>query len=896
LPTTMTISSSGDEAQSHDWSAYYDDSGQLYYYNAVTEESSWTAPAEGFHPAPPPEGTDPVVDYTSSQSQQAVVVDAQDETQEGGSTPTPMSPVGGGSEPESDDTVSSDEDSSQGGADDAASSSNAGQGDHDAAVDELPVAATVTYSSGWVAYHDDEGREYYYNAETGATQWEKPDDEVLDQAHTAEKDSDEAIEYELTRVETTPPQSPFIEEEPERVPTPEPEIDPKVKRLQDAEAALNLPDSILELGCIDNVNILLQELGGSEGGQKAMQSLVNNFQGQTAICGLLCQWLTEMKVPDESEDALEEAADDIRESVQEVINKIAKERFNKAVGDSIFRLKKAEAVFLDEMMESERWRKLLIDLSASNKDSTLLKFCLKSISNRGHHREIIKRINPSDHFAVFNAMLASEFAVVGKIAFGSTSDLDTALGMSELVEDLRRTCTSTAYTYIYAIEVLRYLIEEASHLSDQGQMREAIRKWERIQEELENAMMDPSVSSTTAGSSSLFRKRRLDIALTISELQQQQRRRLDPTVSNVDRHDNERHHNSLETAVLGLLRKSAMGTQLDDNNLDQLLPKNGSDGGEVGKLLISHPLAIKALLGHLFKPGSTRVLSLLTRAKCAHLIALAVMAAEKVSNEYSGKGSLVGITDKKAHEEEIKGMLLTGSQMCELVENMVSFTVSSKIEENNASAGMKLCALALKSAPVAQGVISWSLEVVRGSDFVTSASYPTLSPCILGLVRIIASKHPFTRRTAMDVALTFLGHTNSEISSQKMNSLKEQSLRLLIILLCKGEATSVFGSIAALLNAQGTSVIDSSLLRYFVSGLLDVVMPPFSLVMIRSMGAMLSTKPCIEAVRSTFFGDVNQARLNSIVDRFRESVQNDEALKANANDKKLVSLLVASYC
>ena len=863
--------------QTHNWSAYYDDDGQLYYYNAVTQESSWTPPDEAYHSAEEPLPTETLQDDMEA------------------STPMPSSSWKR-SEPESNNSLSEDNTPER----------NKNQTivdpvndtiDHDHDATSTDNHSTLI-ASLWVAYTDDEGREYYYNTDTGETQWEKPDDATQQPTTPAIKTGHGEPINDSQRVETPPHPSPDmeVEPEPERVPTPELEIDPKVKRLQDSETALNLPDSILELGCLENVNVLLEELGGSEGGQKAMQSLVNNFHGQTAICGLLGQWLAEIKEPDKTqiEDTVQVAADEIRQSVQETIYKIAKEKFNQTVGDNIFQLKKTEAIFLDEMMESERWRKLLIDLSATNNDSTLLKFCLRSISNRGHHREIIKRINPSDHFAVFNAMLASEITVVGKMAFGASSDLDTTMGMTELVDDLKRTCTSTSYTYLYSMEVLRYLVEQAKKSSESRQMNTAIRKWERLKEDLENAMIDPSIAAATAGSSSLYRKRRLDVALTISELQQHQRRRLDPAASNEEQLDNDRHQNSLETALLNLLKKSAAGALPEDSALEQLL--SGCDKSEVGKLLISYPLAMKTLLGYLFKPGSARVSSLLTRAKCAHLVALAVMAAETVSNHESGERTHTDPIELKCQEELIKGMLLTGSQMCELVENMVSFTVSSNVEENNASAGMKLCALALKSATVAQGVVTWSLEVVRGSDFLNSASYPTLSPSILGLVRIIATKHPFTRRTVMDVALTFLGHTNSEISSQKMNSLKEQSLRLLVILLCKGEVISVFGMVTSLINRQGVAVIDSSLLRYFVGGLLDVMKPPFSLVIIRAMGAMLLSKMCIEAIRSKFFGDVNQGRLKCIVTQFEVGIENGESVKATVSDKKLVSLLVSVYC
>jgi hypothetical protein len=306
----------GEEAPSYDWSAYYDDNGLLYYYNAVTEESSWTAPNEGFHPPPVQQEGMPVevAEIESGLTNHSALNsgDSEEATMEETRT-----------QPREDNN-----------------NNNNGSADNQDGVIESSAGS-------WVAYTDDEGREYYYNAETGATQWEKPQDGVLldlpppeiqddndnndyephidnnrDEEHDGTPPSDDDSGDEDNGISTHSSPIPL---EPERETTPEPEIDPKVKLLQDAEAGLNLPDSILELGCIDNVNILLQELGGSEGGQKAMQALVTNFNSQTAICGLLGQWLTEMKGTAETEDsdAFEVAANEIRGDVQEVICKIA---------------------------------------------------------------------------------------------------------------------------------------------------------------------------------------------------------------------------------------------------------------------------------------------------------------------------------------------------------------------------------------------------------------------------------------------------------------------------------------------------------------------------------------------------------------------------------------------
>ena len=84
-------------------------------------------------------------------------------------------------------------------------------------------------------------------------------------------------------------------------------------------------------------------------------------------------------------------------------------------------------------------------------------YCLQSISKKGHHREISRRVDQSDYFRVFDSMLASELEAIGTIATGGgdavqddTNDDNDELdgGLSALVADLRRTCTSTSYTYL----------------------------------------------------------------------------------------------------------------------------------------------------------------------------------------------------------------------------------------------------------------------------------------------------------------------------------------------------------------------------------------------------------------------------------------------------------------
>lgn len=113
---------------------------------------------------------------------------------------------------------------------------------------------------------------------------------------------------------------------------------------------------------------------------------------------------------------------------------------------------------------------------------------------------------------------------------------------------------------------------------------------------------------------------------------------------------------------------------------------------------------------------------------------------------------------------------------------MVSFTVLDKAEASHGSVGMHLSAMCMKYAAIAEGAMIWAKELASGSDFVTTAAYPTLSPCILSLARLICIYHPMTRPAVLEVSLIFMGHSNREISHQKMQSIKASFNALLISL------------------------------------------------------------------------------------------------------------------
>lgn len=765
-----------EEEQTHVWSAFYDDSGQIYYYNAETQESAWEAPEEGFNPPPPPE------------------------------------------------------------------------------------------TSEWVAYEDDEGREYYYNATTGETQWEKPEGFVPQAATDGEATVEENTvgEHAEPTKENDDPQpeegaSPTPVPEPAKSPSPPP-VDPAVARLQAAEEALERPDSVLEPSCISNIG----EVAASKNPTVAINALIKSYHGQTAVCGLLAKWTTALQGP--------QVADRIRETAATVIHKAAKEGFKKDTADAIINLSKSEVVFLQEMMDSSRWRKLLIELTAQHRDSAVLLYCLKAISAKGHHREIAQRMDQSEFFAVFNAMLLSELSVVGCQSVSSGSDISAAVAFPDLVDDLCRSCESTSFTYLYSKMLLQELetmaLKEIEDDPEPERFRRAIEKWRAVGQSLEMAMIDPSV----AGSSAIIRKRRIETALVFSDLQQKRQKT--------------KQGDDLESTLLVLLQKHAAGIQPMESILDKLLPSGLETSTRgVGELLLQYPIALQALLTPLFKSGRAGNASPSLKNKCARLVALATLAADTTTKEAVEEGEAI---DELAFQR----MIRQGSQLCEQLETLISFVVDFDDKEPLVSPGQKLYSLALKCPPVGLGAILWAKEFTRGRDYALSASFPTLSPSILSLVRLVAVKYPATRKDALEIALTFLGHSNPDISYQKINAIKECALRLILFLLMKGEVIPVLTSFVKRLRRN--SDLDASLIRYFVTGALQIVRPPVSPVFVRLFGQLLEINRVCDALRTSYVKAEQQKQLVDLLNGFASTKLHDGS-ELPQQDVKMVQSLQEMY-
>ena len=157
-------------------------------------------------------------------------------------------------------------------------------------------------------------------------------------------------------------------------------------------------------------------------------------------------------------------------------------------------------------------------------------------------------------------------------------------------------------------------------------------------------------------------------------------------------------------------------------------------------------------------------------------------------------------------------------------------------------------------------------------------------------------QHPFARSDALHVGLAFIRHTNSEVSYQKVNSIKECALRLLIFLLVEGDIVPVLSALTQRVQQVGSSELDASLIRYFVGGVLDVVQSPVSPIFMRMFGLFLMSSNVMDAVRSTYFAESNRKRLLTLVNDFYSSNTSRSQNHSAADEiRSLVSALISTY-
>ena len=248
---------------------------------------------------------------------------------------------------------------------------------------------------------------YYYDKVTRQTQWKMPlelqdfmkrlDESISDKITKTSKkvksidipsNASNEISFQENLISTN------IETE-KNLASEIPEVD-LVKEKSDLLNLITLPDFILE----DNSREILQKLiiDHKENPMDIISQASESYVGQPHMTHILSEWilLGNHFIENTSSAHLENLKSgqfelkthdtEIESILYDQLRNLVKTRFHNSRADELVGPSKSVPVFLTDMINDFQCRKLLIELFDSNRDSVVLRWCLRQISLKGCHR------------------------------------------------------------------------------------------------------------------------------------------------------------------------------------------------------------------------------------------------------------------------------------------------------------------------------------------------------------------------------------------------------------------------------------------------------------------------------------------------------------------------------
>ena len=110
----------------------------------------------------------------------------------------------------------------------------------------------------------------------------------------------------------------------------------------------------------------------------------------------------------------------------------------------------------------------------------------------------------------------------------------------------------------------------------------------------------------------------------------------------------------------------------------------------------------------------------------------------------------------------------------------------------------------------------------------------------------------------------------------------------------QGMALPVISAVQNRLQKGGSSEMDSALVRYFVTGILEIVLPPLSLPFVRALGSLLMERSCIDALKSQHFDRGKMSQLIQLLGAFDATFSYEKGSLLD-DDESLLSMLMSAY-
>eukprot|EP00727_Mastigamoeba_balamuthi_P000307 m51a1_g10273 hypothetical protein (594) ;mRNA; r:56116-58921 len=205
-----------------------------------------------------------------------------------------------------------------------------------------------------------------------------------------------------------------------------------------ALAALGESDAVMEPRVFSQMREALAGTGPA-GAAAVIAALSSSYKGYAQMANAVSAWLSECAGGPQATAG----------AVQDALHKLVLARFDPARADAALNTTSAPA-WLDGMMKSPRWRKLLYELSEKHPTCFLLNFAIKA-PDSGHSAELASLSSACSNFGVFNQILTEILSIL------LTSESDEKL--HEFLPLFQKLCTRTEYAYLYTQVLLRALCD-----------------------------------------------------------------------------------------------------------------------------------------------------------------------------------------------------------------------------------------------------------------------------------------------------------------------------------------------------------------------------------------------------------------------------------------------------
>eukprot|EP01027_Heterolobosea_sp_BB2_P024183 GEZU01036395.1.p1 GENE.GEZU01036395.1~~GEZU01036395.1.p1 ORF type:complete len:225 (-),score=31.11 GEZU01036395.1:3-617(-) len=180
---------------------------------------------------------------------------------------------------------------------------------------------------------------------------------------------------------------------------------PKAAVLQKCKEVLAQPDSIMDPNILLNLKNYIQAGGRPE---NVIELLSTSYRGYAEMVNLICSnWLPLCGFSEE----------DISKLVVDHLKGVIQDNFNPKKADEIFSAGASRAPkWLEFMISSPEWRRLIYHLSEKNKDCLMLNFAIQKISEAGHQDEIATVTSAATFFRVFHRVFTGRFRTTAAFA------------------------------------------------------------------------------------------------------------------------------------------------------------------------------------------------------------------------------------------------------------------------------------------------------------------------------------------------------------------------------------------------------------------------------------------------------------------------------------------------